>query len=224
MTIDNMFKTMSTFFGDTKNKAFTSADENSWWLVHIFTPTIFETGEGHKRSYLSRVLDGPFGDEIKPHVKYVLTGGIPTELFPTGGRGYTPVMTILGLQKLVMRLPNNKISAQIRDMADKALALWIAGDKTHIESARANAASSAPIQQLYRQAIAQERAAGGPSIAAPSDQVLARAWCAFAALCLIAEILCTWPLRRARRTWGSSARQLKTTRSMIGIWTTGRSR
>ena len=69
-----------------------------------------------------------------------------------------------------MRLPNNKTSAQIRDMADKALALWIAGDKTHIESARANAASSAPIQQLYRQAIAQERASGGPSIAAPADQ------------------------------------------------------
>ena len=175
MTIDNMFKTMSKFFDDTKNKAFTSADKNNWWFVHIFTRTIFDDAKGNMRMSLSRVLDGPFGDEIKPFVQYVLTGGTPTELFPTGGSGYTPVMTIFGLQKFLMRLPNNKLSAQIRDIADQTLALYIAGDKTHIESARANAASSAPIQQLYRQAIASERACGGPSIAAPPEQVLERA-------------------------------------------------
>jgi hypothetical protein len=33
---------------------------------------------------------------------------------------------------------------------------------------------------IARQTVAQELAAGGPSIAAPSEQVLARAWCAFA--------------------------------------------
>ena len=173
MTIDNMFKKMSKFFDDTKNKAFISADKNSWWYVHVFAEMIFEDGKGNKRVYLSRVLDGPFGDEIKPFVQYVMTGGTPTKLFPTGGSGFTPVMTIFGLQKFLMRLPKNKVSEQIRDIADKTLALWIAGDETHIESARANAASSAPIQQLYRQAIAQERAAGGPNIAAPVEQVLA---------------------------------------------------
>jgi hypothetical protein len=172
MTIDNMFKTMSKFFGDTNNKAFTSAD-NSWWFVHIFTSTIFDDAKGNMRNALSRVLDGPFGDEIKPLVKYVMTGGTPTELFPTGGSGFTPVMDIFGLQKFLTRLPKNKLSAQIREIADKTLALWIAGDETHIEGACANAASSAPIHQLYRQAIASERAAGGASIAAPSDQVLA---------------------------------------------------
>ncbi len=175
MTIDNMFKTMSKFFDDTKNKAFTSPDKNIWWFVHIFTQTIFSCSKGHMRCALSRVLDGPFGDEIKSFVQYVLTGGTPTELFPTGGSGYTPVMTIFGIQKFLMRLPKNKLSAQIRDIADKTLALWIAGDETHIESARANAASSAPIQQLYRQAIASERVSSGPSIAAPPDKVLERA-------------------------------------------------
>ncbi len=172
MTIDNMFKTMSKFFEDTTNKAYTSADENSWFFTHKFTQTIFDDAKGNKRDTLSRVLDGAFGDEIKPFVKYVMTGGTPTELFPTGGSGYTPVMTILGLQKFLMRLPKNKVTGQLRDIADQTLALWIAGDKTHIESARANAASSAPIQQLYREAIASERASGGASIAAPSDQVL----------------------------------------------------
>ena len=172
MTIDNMFKTMSKFFDDTKNKAF--ADKNSWWFVHNFTQTIFDDANGNKRDILTRVLGGPFGDEIKPFVQYVLTGGTPTELFPTGGPGYSPVMTIFGLQKFLMRLPKNKLSAQIRDIADKTLALWIAGDETHIESACANAASSAPIQQLYRQAIASEPASGGASIAAPPEQVLER--------------------------------------------------
>ena len=173
MTIDNMFKKMSKFFDDPKNKAFTSADGIPWWSVYAFTRTIFDDNKGHMRTILSRVLDGPFGDEIKPFVQYVVTSGTPTKLFPTGGSGFTPVMTIFGLQKFLMRLPKNKVSAQIRDIADKTLALWIAGDKTHIESARANAASSAPIQQLYRQALAQERAGGGPIIAAPADQVLA---------------------------------------------------
>jgi hypothetical protein len=167
MTIDNMFKTMSKFFEDPKNKAFISADKNSWWYAHVFTEMIFEDGKGTKRVYLTRVLDGPFGDEIKPLVKYVMTGGTPTELFPTKGSGYTPVMTVLGLQKFLARLPKNKLSAQIREIADQSLALWIAGDETFIEGARANAASSAPIPQLYREAIASERAAGGASIAPP---------------------------------------------------------
>ncbi len=170
--MDNMFKTMSKFFEDTKNKAFTSADENSWWFVHIFTRTIFPDVKGNMRCALSRVLDGPFGDEIKPFVQYVMTGGTPTELFPTGGSGFTPVMTVIGLQKFVTRLPKNKLSAQIRDMADQALALYIAGDKPFIEGARANAASSAPIPQLYREAIASERAAAGVSIAAEPQVAL----------------------------------------------------
>jgi hypothetical protein len=74
----------------------TSAHENSWWYVHVFTEMTFKHGKGNKCAYLSRVLDGPFRDEIKPLVKYVKTGGIPTELFPTGGPGFTPVMTIFG--------------------------------------------------------------------------------------------------------------------------------
>jgi hypothetical protein len=164
VTVDNMFKTVSDFFDDTKNKAFTSADEN-WWFVHNFTRTIFPHNKGHPRSTLSNVLEGPFGNEIKPFVKYVKTSAIPTELFPNGGSKFTPVMTIIGLQKFVTRLPKNNVSAQLRDIADQAFALWMAGDKPFIESARANAASSAPIPQLYREAIAQERAAKGVFIA-----------------------------------------------------------
>ena len=177
MTIDNMFKTMSKFFEDPKNKAYTSADKNLWCFAHNFTRTIFDNAKGNMRMSLSRVLDGPFGDEIKPLVKYVMTGGTPTELLENKGSGYTPVMTIIGLQKFLTRLPKNNVTAKIRDMADQALALWMAGDKPFIESARANAASSAPIPQLYREAIASERAAAGVSIAEEPEQVLAACSC-----------------------------------------------
>ena len=174
MTTDIMFGVMSKFFGDVKNKVFTSADGNPWWSVHAFTGEIFVDNKGHSRSTWSIILKGHFGDEIKKFTKYVRVGEtVILELFETGGAGFTPVMTIVGLQKLLMRLPKNAISTKLRDIADQTLALWIAGDETFIEGARANAASSAPIPQLYREAIASERAAGGPSIAAPSDQVLA---------------------------------------------------
>jgi len=173
MTNDIMYGVMSNFFGDVKNKVFTGAGSNSWWLVHAFTRVICEASSKTSSKTLSRILQGPFGDEIKKFIKYVKVGetGI-LELFETGGRGYTPVMTILGLQKLLSRLPENDMAAKLRDIADKTLALFIAGDATLIENARANAASSAPIQQIYRQAIEQERASGGASIAAPPDQVL----------------------------------------------------
>ncbi len=89
MTIDNMFKTMSKFFDDPKNKGYTSAAENIWWFVHVFSDMTFENGKGTSRVYLSRVLDGPFKDEIKPLVKYVQHGGIVLKLYETGGPGFT---------------------------------------------------------------------------------------------------------------------------------------
>jgi hypothetical protein len=44
----------------------------------------------------------------------------------------------------------------------------------------ANAASSSAYVAEARDFVAQERASGGQSIAAPPEQVLARTWCAFA--------------------------------------------
>jgi hypothetical protein len=87
-----------------------------------------------------------------------------------------------------MRLPKNNVATKFREIDETTVALFIAGDATLIENARANAASSAPIQQLYRQAIAHERASGGASIAAPPDQVLGLcAWFALVTLALTTE-------------------------------------
>jgi hypothetical protein len=171
-----MFNTMSKFFEDPKNKAYTSAD-NIWWYVHNFTKTIFYDAKGNLRMSLSRVLKGPFEDEIKPLVKYVMTGGTPTELFSTKGSGYTPVMTVTGLQKFLMRLPNNTEAAKLRDIADQTLALWIL---KNAPSGQIKELYRKDIeQQLYRKDIEQQRAAGGTCIAPPPEPVLAVSACVF---------------------------------------------
>jgi hypothetical protein len=165
-TVYNLLKStskpMSKFFDDTKNKAFTSADETNWWYVHNFTRTIFPDNIGQPYQTFKNVCTGPFGDEIKSFVHYVQTGGIPTKLFDKGGQGFTPVMTIYGLQKFLMRLPKNTETAKLRDIADQTFALWIEKNAT-----------AGTIKQLYRKDIEQLRAAGGAGIAAPPEPVLA---------------------------------------------------
>jgi hypothetical protein len=98
MTNDIMYGMMSNFFSDINNKVFTSADGNPWWSVHSFTRSIFKTSGNTARMTWSRLLEGPFGHEIKDTklTKYVRVGEtVILELFETGGQGYTPVMTIL---------------------------------------------------------------------------------------------------------------------------------
>jgi len=64
------------------------------------------------------------------------------------------------------QMPDHDDEAPATDeQAPDTLMNDLAGDKPFIESARKNAASSAPIPQLYREAIASERAAAGVSIA-----------------------------------------------------------
>ena len=88
-----------------------------------------------------------------------------------------PAMTFLGLKELLSKLPG--------EFADKYRAYCIeittrveAGDKSMHNVLDANEASSNMLNQMARDALAQEAASAGPSIAAPADQVLAaRAVC-----------------------------------------------
>ena len=83
-----------------------------------------------------------------------------------------PAMTFLGLKELLSKLPG--------EFADKYRAYCIeittrveAGDKLMHNVIDANAASSNVLNQMARQAIAEEAVSAGPSIAAPAEQVLA---------------------------------------------------
>ncbi len=67
----------------------------------------------------------------------------------------TPVMTLRGLQRLMMILGGN-VAAEFRHIVEGVFTRYMAGDKSMLEEIRSNAASDAPIHQAYRQALAQE--------------------------------------------------------------------
>jgi hypothetical protein len=70
-------------------------------------------------------------------------------------RSRTPVMTLRGLQRLLMIL-GGKVAADFRQIVEGVFTRYISGDLSMIEEIRRNAASDAPIHQAYRQALAQE--------------------------------------------------------------------
>ena len=67
----------------------------------------------------------------------------------------TPMMTLRALQRLVMIL-RGKVAADFRQIVEGVFTRFQSGDLSMIEEIRPNAASTAPIHQAYRQALAQE--------------------------------------------------------------------
>ena len=67
----------------------------------------------------------------------------------------TPVMTIQGLQRLLLIL-GGKNAAEFRTIVMDVFKRYMPGDRSMIEEIQANAVSTAPIHQAYRQALAQE--------------------------------------------------------------------
>lgn len=78
--------------------------------------------------------------------------------FPGKGQRETPCMTIRGLQRLLMIL-GGKVAAEFREIVESTFTRVMAGDQSLIEVINANAASTAPVQQAFREALAQEPAA-----------------------------------------------------------------
>ena len=67
----------------------------------------------------------------------------------------TPVMTIQGLQRLLVIL-GGKHAAEFRTIVLGVFSRYIAGDRTMLEEIHSNAVSTAPIHQAYRQALTKE--------------------------------------------------------------------
>ena len=75
--------------------------------------------------------------------------------FPGSGQRETPTMTIRGLQRLLMIL-GGKVATEFRTLAESTFTRVMAGDTSLIEVIKANAVSDAPVNQAFRQALAQE--------------------------------------------------------------------
>jgi hypothetical protein len=88
------------------------------------------------------------------HLKYL---GVRNGTNPRSCK--TPVMTLRGLQRLLMIL-GGRGAAEFRQIVEGVFTRYNSGDLTMIEEIRSNAASDAPVHQAYRQALAQEPVTG----------------------------------------------------------------
>ena len=84
----------------------------------------------------------------------------------------TPAMTFSGLKGLLSKL-TGEIADKYTNYCTETTTRVEAGDKSMHNVIDANAASLNMLNLMARQAIAEEAASAGPSIAAPPDQVLA---------------------------------------------------
>lgn len=103
----------------------------------------------YARTTLSNLISqgSEFRDEVAKNLDYLK--------FPGPGQRETPTMTIRGLQQLLLIL-GNKVAAEFRKVVEGTFTRVIAGDTSLIEEINTNAASDAPLQQAYRQALVQE--------------------------------------------------------------------
>ena len=123
MTNDIMYGIMSKFFGDTNNRVFTSADGNAWWPVHDFNQGIFKFDRHYSRTILYRLLHGSHADEIVKITKYAPKDTKVTKLFDKGGPHLFPVMTFIGLQTMLNRIPSTVVNKNVLDIVKKTILL-----------------------------------------------------------------------------------------------------
>ena len=101
-----------------------------------------------------------YKDELKELVTYEYVKGLSTQIDDLSNtkktrRRQTPVMTLRGLQRLMMILGGN-VAAEFRQIVEGVFSRYISGDLSMIQEIQAHAVSDAPIHQAYRQALAQE--------------------------------------------------------------------
>jgi len=109
--------------------------------------------------YLTSEKSG-YKDELEELVTYEYLNGLSTGIQDLSNtkktrRRETPVMTLRGLQRLMMIL-GGRVASEFRQIVEGVFTRYMGGDKSMLEEIQANAASDAPIHQAYRQALAQE--------------------------------------------------------------------
>ena len=75
--------------------------------------------------------------------------------FPGSGQRQTPCASIRGLQRYLLLL-GGKVASEFREIIEGTFTRVMAGDTSLIEVINANAVSQEPVQQAFRQALAQE--------------------------------------------------------------------
>ncbi len=142
-----------------------------------FVNVMYERNKYEKfgKDIVSKILNND-----SPHKAYLENLGI-YKLKNARGPA-TPAMTFLGLKGLLSKL-NCNVADEYTNYCSETTTRVEAGDSNMKQVIDANAASSNVYNAMARDAVAQERAAGGPSIAAPPEQVLAERMLCFRLTC-----------------------------------------
>lgn len=123
--------------------------DGDWYSVYDFIN--LACNKNIKDSYgpktFERLKVTEYGDELRTSCQNLKFDG--------RGQRSTPVMTVRGLQRLLMIL-GGKVAAEYRAMVESTFTRVMAGDLTLIQVIEDNAESNEPIHQLARDALAQE--------------------------------------------------------------------
>jgi hypothetical protein len=123
-----------------------------------------------KNDHYGKDMVSKFLKDDSPHKAYLESLGI-YKMRNTHGRA-TPAMTFLGLKGLLSKL-NCEVTDKYTNYCTETTTRVEAGDSNMKRVIDANATSSNVYNVMARDAVAQERASAGASIAAPPEQVLA---------------------------------------------------
>jgi hypothetical protein len=138
--------------GDATVRGATTYDAKQVFSVYDSMALFCGKSESYARTTWTRLISE------KSTYKSELEGLVYTATFRSSINNKpcdTPAMTLQGLQRLLVIL-GGKVAADFRVIVLGVFTRYMAGDTSMIEEIRSNAASSAPIHQAYRQALAQE--------------------------------------------------------------------
>jgi len=137
-------------------------------IIEYITKTYGKDDDGaYARMTFSKLKSKPKYKELEDYVVSAKLGGKKKYM--------TPSTCVIGLQVLLGIL-DDEVGAEYRKFARTTVTRVGAGDKTLKDVIDANFDSPPPNAHLLREAYnVQQRASGGPSIAAPPEQVLERA-------------------------------------------------
>ena len=143
--------------GDATVRATITADGEHVFSVYDFLDLVCPNSKSYASVTWSRMIseDSEFKHELKFTMVYLKLQN--EGLNNTTKRRFrkTPVMTLVGLQRLMMIL-GSKVSADFRQIVLDIFTRYMAGDRSMLQEVEANAVSDAPIHQAYRQALTRE--------------------------------------------------------------------
>ena len=106
-----------------------------------------KTGASSRNAFKRLIAEeSKFKNEILELTEYIR--------FP-GAKQETPTMTLRGLQRLLMIL-GGRVATDYRKLMESTFTRVMGGDTSLVEIIEANAASTEPVQQAFKRALAQE--------------------------------------------------------------------